>query len=470
MRSIWLCLIIAMAAKAAGQAANPDLWWPQFRGPSGNGVADRSDAPVHFGPETNVVWKTTTPPGHSSPCIWDGRIFLTGCEQNKLFVFCLDRRTGQELWRQTAPATPLEPVSGLGNPAASTPATDGHLLFVYYGSFGLLAYDLGGREAWRLPLATPITQHGAGTSPVLAGDLLLINRDQDVDSHLLAIDKHSGKIIWRADRPGFRRGFSTPAIVGNLVIVPGTLRLAAYDLATGKEQWSVSGFPNEMCSSPVVANEMVYVAGWSTGPGPAKFPTFQNLLDSSDQDKDGRLSRTEAPPGPAQQHFIYMDANKDGFLTREEYESIARIFAVSKNAAMAVRLGGQGDVSSSHVFWKQAKGLPYVPSPLFFQDRLYLVKNGGMVSCFNAANGAPFYLEERLGVTGDNYASPVAAAGKIYIASQNGSVAVLAAGDSFNVLARNPMGEKVMATPAIVENRLYLRTASQFYAFGTGFK
>jgi outer membrane protein assembly factor BamB len=189
------------------------------------------------------------------------------------------------------------------------------------------------------------------------------------------------------------------------------------------------------------------------------------LLQQGDQNKDGKLSREEAPNGPARRDFPYIDADKDGFITRAEWDSMKAIFEQSENALVAVRPGGTGDVGRTQEVWRQKRGLPYVPSPLYFDGYVYLVKNGGLVSCFEAKTGKPCYQEERIGAMGDYYASPVAASGKVLVCSQSGTAVVLRAGPTLEVLARNQFGEKIMATPAMVGSTLYLRTASKMFAF-----
>jgi len=442
--------------------------WPQFRGPNSSGVAEGEDFPTEFGPGTNQVWSLELTPGNSSPAVWGDSIFLTTANETELQTVCIDRVSGAVRWRRGVPRPASS--SNSGNVASPTPITDGKRVFSYFGPFGLVAYDFSGLEIWRKALPEPVTQHGVGSSPVLAGDLLLLVRDQDINSELLALSASDGAVQWRRDRPGFRRGFSTPLLwhAGGkaLWVVAGSLRVVAYSLA-GEEVWSVRGLPNEMCSSPVADDSLLYVAGWTPGSGVARMPTFDSLLDTADKDHDGRISREEATEGPARQHFAYIDANKDGFLTREEYESMAEIFGQSSNALLAIRPGGQGDVTETAVAWKQTKGLPYVPSPLLYRGHLYLVKNGGLASCFDARTGSPSYREERLGALGDYFSSPIAANGKICVASQPGVVVVYAAGDKLQVLARNALNETIMATPAIAGHQLYVRTQGHLYAFGT---
>jgi outer membrane protein assembly factor BamB len=458
--------LLLLAAVASGAEAH----WPQFRGPGGSGVCPDGDFPTHFGPDSNVVWKAPLPPGHSSPCIWGNRIFLTGFENNKLLTLCLDRAEGRLLWRREIEPNKLERGASLSSPATATAVTDGSRVCVYFGAFGLAAYDFSGAELWRKPLPTPITQHGAGTSPVLAGDRVLLNSDQDAGSYLLAVDSRTGAALWKTDRSAFRRGFSTPLLwpehTPEEIVVAGTLRLVSYGLEDGAERWSITGLPNEMVSSPVTGGGLIYVAGWTHGSGVARMPEFDALLAQGDQNKDGKLSQSEAPSGPAKQHFTYIDADKDGIVSRSEYDSMAAIFNSAQNNCLAIRPEGRGNVTGSHVVWRQTRGLPYVPSPLFYDGRLYLVKNGGLASCFSAATGRVLYLEERLGALGDYYSSPVAAGGKICVISQPGVAVVFRAGDTLEVLGRNPLNEQVLASPAIVEGRFYARTKSQLYAFG----
>jgi outer membrane protein assembly factor BamB len=467
--ALWLFPTVPRAAASPDPTMRPVPAWPQFRGPAGSGVSLDGNIPVHFGPSSNLVWKTALPSGHSSPCIWGERIFLTGFENSELQTLCLDRANGRILWRRAVPPGRIERSGRLSNPASSTPAADGQRVYVYFGAFGLVCYDSEGAEQWRKPLPTPLTQHGASSSPVLSGPLLLLVCDQDEGSHLLAVRKSDGTTAWRVERPEFRRGFSTPLVcrVGgrDQALVAGTLRLVAYDLETGREEWSAGGLPNEMCSTPVWADNLIFVAGWTPGAGVPRLPSFQSLLEKNDRNGDGKLAREEAPDGPARAQFAYIDANKDGVLSREEWETMAEIFARSENALLAIRPGGKGDVTATHVVWRQKRGLPYVPSPLVYQGRVSLIKNGGLVSCFKTTDGAALFQEERVGVLGDYYSSPVAAGNKVCLASQQGVLTILVAGDQLNVLARNNLGEEVLATPAIIGNTLYVRTAGHLFAF-----
>lgn len=462
------CFVLLAVGQGVAEASSAARW-PQFRGVGAAGIGE-GDIPTTFGPGTNEVWAVAVPPGHSSPVIWGERIFLTAFADGKLRTLCLDRRDGRALWQRDVEPGLIERGSHNSNPASSTPAVDRQRVYAYFGSFGVVAYDHRGQEQWRVPLPTPVTQHGASSSPVLGGGLVILGRDQDVGSHLLALDVRSGREVWRVDRGAFRRSFSTPLLWPpsrpDTVILPGTLRLVGYGLRDGAERWSVSGLPNETVASAVAAEGLVFFAGWTAGSGVRAMPSFDAQLAAGDKDGNGRLSRDEAPNGPARQHFPYIDANKDGLIDRGEWEELAHIFDASQNVAMAVRPGGKGDVSATHVLWRQTRGLPYVPTPVVHEGRVFLVKNGGLASCFRARTGEVLFQEERIGALGDYYASPVASGEKVVMISQPGVAVVLRVADTLEVLARNALGESVMATPAIVGGRLYVRTEAHLRAFG----
>lgn len=461
LRTLILCSVLPLTASADN--------WPRFRGPNGSGVSETGSFPTVFGPGTNVVWKTELPSGHSSPSIWTDQVFLTAYDGEKLLTLCLDRENGKMLWSQGVLPTMIERGSRNGNPASSTPTTDGKRVYAYFGSFGLVCYNFKGKELWRKPLPVPVTQHGAATSPIVVGNLVILANDQDVNSYLLAVDAETGAELWKTDRPGYRRGFSTPLVWPEEnpteVIIPGTLRINGYSLTDGKERWVVRGLPNEMVSSPVLGGDRVYVAGWTSGSGVRLMPLFNILLEKGDVDGDENLTSKEAPNGPAKRHFTYIDANKDGKIDRAEWETLSEIFESSQNALLSVHPGGFGDVSETHVDWSFDRGLPYVPSPLYYDGRIYLVKNGGIASCFNAKNGEIYFQEERLDAIGDYYSSPIAAGGKLLMISQPGTAVVLEAGNNLKIIARNKLGGNVMATPAIIGNTLYVRTESKLFAF-----
>lgn len=396
------------------------------------------------------------------------KIFLSGFAEGQLSLTCFHPNGGSVNWNRQFQPGFIEKGSHLSHPATATPATDGKVIVTYFASYGVLCHDLEGNLLWEKQLPVPILQHGAGTSPVIAGDKVLLACDNDLDSYLLCADLATGQTAWKIPRPGFKRGFSTPLVfpadAPEQVILPGSLCIVSYNLSNGTERWRVSGLPNEMVSSATASGSHIFVAGWTHGSGVKAMPSFETLL-AQDANGNGTISRSEAPAGPAKQHFVYLDADKNGELTRAEYEAAARLFDRSENVAMSIDPSGSGDVTETKVLWRHRKGLPYCPTPLVYGDQLYLVKNGGLLTSVQLQTGKPLFEEERLGALGDYYASPVAADGKICVVSQPGTAVVLRHGESLEILARNSIGEAVIATPALAGGYIYIRTSGSLFAF-----
>jgi hypothetical protein len=258
---------------------------------------------------------------------------------------------------------------------------------------------------------------------------------------------------------------------GKQIVAAGHARIIGYDLKSGAEKWHLAGMPSGPCASPVVADGTLFFAGWSPGGADDKgfqLPTFDSVLKQADTNKDGVLSREEAQKTFMKDFFDSLDTNQDGKVTREEWDAMLKFFAEGKNSAFALRPGGTGDVTTSHELWKKTKGLPYIPSALVYRGQYVMVKDGGLVTAYDAKTGKELYLQERVAAPGPYYASPVAANGHIYFTSlQGGAVTVLKAGSPKpEVIAKNPkLGERVAATPAIADNVLYIRTDKHLYAF-----
>lgn len=453
-----LCLLSSLA---------PAADWLRFRGPGGAGVVDGPLFPRQIGPDTNVAWKTPVPKGKSSPIVTADRIFLTGHENGNLFTFALDRKTGKPLWRQQAPASRDEKRHQLNDPASPSPVSDGRNVYVFFAGFGLLSYDENGRERWRLPLGPFTNFHGMGASPVLAGDKLIMICDQDQDAFLLAVNAATGKPLWRVERPEMVHSFSTPLVHGNEVIVPGSYQMTSYDTATGKLLWKVRGLTYQVKSVPVVHNGILYFNGWAPGGEPSErieLPAFAEMLKTHDRNGDGKLSKDEVPKNWHPGNWDMQDLDKDGLLNAKDwqYYSMRR---TSSNAAMAVKLGGRGDITDTHVLWRYQKSLPDVPGVLLYRNVLYLIRNGGILQTLDPATGKLLKQGRLPQGLDEYYASPVAGNGNIYFISRNGTVSVLEAGADWGVAATSELGEEVFATPALVDGHIYLRTATTLYAF-----
>ena len=462
---ILAALTLAMTVAAA--AAD----WPQFRGAGGRSLGT-GHPPIQFGSETNLAWKIELPPGNSSPVVWGDRIVVTGTTGDSLTTLCLRASDGTELWRRSVRPASLEPTHRLSNPSTPTPVADADRVYCYFGSFGVVAYDRQGKESWRHPLPAPVVEFGTSASPIRVNDLLVLVRDQDTGSHLLALKASDGSQVWRTERPEFRRSFATPFVWDHdgtrELVVPGSIWLKSYDPATGAENWTVTGTSRVATSSPTAGDGLLFTASWNVGGDPddrISMEPFTAMAQKHDKNADGRFTLEELPDGPVRQRFTQMDLNKDGIVTAEEWETMRTMFAKAGNAVLAIRPGGKGDITSTHVAWKATRSLPYVSSPLFFEGRLYTMKNGGLASCYDAKTGTPYYQDQRVGVGSDYYASAIGVDGRVYVAAQNGTVVVLKAGDSFEVLARNSLGEEIFATPAVVDGNVVIRSARHLWSF-----
>ncbi len=361
-----------------------------------------------------------------------------------------------------------------GSPAASTPATDGERIVSYFGSCGLFCYDLAGKELWKIemPPASTLGNYGSGVSPIIADNTVVLLRDEGNDPRIIALNATTGELKWEKKRAS-RGGFSTPVVwdtpAGKQIAAAGHYKLFGYDLQSGDEKWFVEGMPTASCASPMISDGDLYFAAWSPGAPEDKgfqLPPF-GLLLIGDADGDGAVSKTELPSSSFQVFFDSIDADKDGKITRTEWDSALALLAASKNRAFALKPGGAGDVTATHIRWQKTGGLPYVPSAIVVGGQLVMVKNGGIVTAYDATTGEELY-QKRAVASGDYYASPVAANGHIYFASlADGTITVLKAGSNTpEVAAKNPpLGERLAATPAIADDTLYVRTAGRLYAF-----
>ncbi len=446
---------------------------PQFRGLNGSGVADSPGLPVRFGPDENVIWKTSLPPGHSSPVLSENRIFATGVEDEKLFTICLDRATGKTLWRREVPRYRKEELHKANNPASPSPVTDGKNVYVFFADFGLISFGPEGQERWKLPLGPFNNPMGMGASPVLAENKVLMICDQESGSFFLAVDKDTGQVKWRVERPEFTRGFATPVLFkpegGPLqAIVSGSLQLTAYSVETGKEVWWTRGLTWQMKSTPVMNRDTIYVHGWAGGADPGEqeeISAFEEILKKLDKNNDRKLSKEEIADPKIINDWQYMDLDRDAYLGERDWRFYQARRSV-QNAVLAFRLGGKGDMTEASFLWRYQKSLPNVPSPLLYNDVLYLMKEGGILTALDAKTGKVLKQGRLQGALGDYFASPVAGADKVFTVSQEGKVTVLKPGADWEILAINDLGDECYATPAMADGRLYVRSKSMLYCFG----
>jgi outer membrane protein assembly factor BamB len=414
--------------RAAGAEPAPDseLYWPQWRGPAATGVAPHGEPPLSWSETENVRWKVRVPGrGHGSPVVWANRVFLltslpatpgaegdsddgvTPSGPRRFTVLAIDRGTGGTLWEREAVAqVPHEGTHPDGSWAPASAATDGEVVVAHFGSRGLYVYDLDGDLLWSKDLGDMTTRRGfgEGSSPVLAGDVLVVNWDHEGSSFIVAFDKKSGNELWRQERDEVT-SWATPLVVeaaGRLqVVVNATERVRSYDLETGKPVWEAGGQTVNVIPSPVHRNGLVYATSGFRG-----------------------------------------------------------------SALKAIRLAGaSGDLTGTDaVVWSYDRDTPYVPSPLLYGDRLYFLKsNSGIVTSLNAETGELLFGPERLDGIEGVYASPVGAADRVYIVGRGGDTVVLRHGDAFEVLAVNTLDDDFSASPAIAGAEMFLRGAEHLY-------
>jgi outer membrane protein assembly factor BamB len=428
-------LFLAAAEKTSDLLA----YWPQWRGPLVNGVAPAGNPPVEWSETRNILWKIAIPgKGHSTPVIWGNQVFIqTAVETEKeaaaptakgdaaplpgragmpvhrtskvhrFILMSIDRREGKILWQHTVrEMRPEEGTHEFGSWASSSPVTDGENVYAYFGSRGLFCFDLQGKLKWERDFGQMSIKmdFGEGSSPALYKDKLFITRDQEGPSFIVALDKKTGKDLWKVDRDE-KTSWASPYVVESggtaQVITSATQRVRSYDAETGKLIWECGGMTANVIPMPVEANGILYLMSGFRG-----------------------------------------------------------------NALLAIRLAeARGDITgSAAILWKSSSDTSYTPSPLLYQDRLYFLKaNNGILSCLDAKDGKPFYSNQRLEGIANIFASPVAAGGRIYIVGQTGTMVVIKQGSTFEVLAKNSLEDNFIASPAVVGTQLFLRGYKSVY-------
>jgi outer membrane protein assembly factor BamB len=412
-------------------------------------------------------------PGHSSPIIRNGRIYLTMVEGGHLYTVCLEAGDGRFLWKKEAPRPRQEKLHSLNNAAAPTPAADGENVYVFFPDFGLLSYTNNGQERWRLPMGPFHNVYGLGVSPILADDVVVVVIDQDKNSFVVAASKKDGKVRWQKPRPEALSGASTPVIVErpgrpSLVLAPGSFRMDVYSARDGEVEWWVRGLPSEMKAVPVVVDDLVYIAGFNTPENDAGrqlvLPSWRELLLRDDSNQDGAIQKPEVSEERTKRYWNFIDTDATGAIEESEWQLHLAVMA-AQNGLYVFRMGSRGD-ESSRLAWKYPRSAPQLPSPVVYRGVVYMLNDTGVLTTLDTLTGQMLVQRRLRGESSNYYASPVAGDGKIFLASHNGVIAVLKAGGQQELLAANALDEEIFATPAIANGRLYVRTVSALYCFG----
>ncbi|HSE21837.1 MAG TPA: PQQ-binding-like beta-propeller repeat protein [Pyrinomonadaceae bacterium] len=442
--------ITATTAKALRSSSKPTDSagsWPSFRGPHASGVAEGQNLPDEWNPKTgiNILWRTPIPGlAHSSPVVWGNTVFVTSAVSSdpkatfrpglygdgdaskdhtvhRWVIYAIDKTTGKIGWERVAyQGEPLEKRHIKATYANSTPATDGRIVVAWFGSQGVYAYDVNGTFLWKVDLGRidlgaydiPTFEWGSASSPIIWNDLVILQCDTQTDSFIVALDAKSGKTVWKTDRDEIP-SWGTPTIAttskGDELIANASNFIRGYDPKTGKELWRLGGSSKITAPTPIYADDMLVVAS-------------------------GR--------GPERPIFV-IKAGAKGDLTLPE-----------------------GKTSNESVLWSKTGRGSYMPTPLIYKGVLYVLSNNGLFDAYDLKTGEELY-RQRLPTVGSGFsASPVAADGKIYLSNEDGEMLVVNAGPKFAHLTTNSMGELLMATPAISEGVMYVRSSSSLFAIG----
>jgi outer membrane protein assembly factor BamB len=396
------------------------LYWPRWRGPSGQGVVEETGYTDTWSATTNVQWKTTVPgSGHSSPILWGDRIFLTTSRDDgrRLSVLSFRRSDGTLLWEADAPDGRVERHHGKNTPASATPTTDGERVYASFGSRGLVAVDFDGNVVWHRDLGPINNYHGPAGSPLLYRDTIIIYQDQGValgrgsnkapaGAFVIALDTQTGETRWQTERSA-SVGWGSPIAISvgdhDELIVSSQRQVQSYDPTTGEELWRCEGNLFEVIPTPVVGHGLVFCASGRAGP------------------------------------------------------------------TLAIRPGGRGDVTDTHVAWKTTRGSPFVPSPVVYGPYLYTLNDmSNIITCLNAQTGEAVW-QERLGSPRREgiSASPIVVDDKLFVTNDDGLTFVMATGPAFEILHTNDIGERTLASPALVDGVWYIRTVNELIAIGS---
>lgn len=448
--------------------------WNRFRGPNGTGMAE-GKYPAEVGPQQGVIWKRAFPEGHSSPVFSDKLMFLTAVEDEKLYTYGINRDNGEIVWRVEAPRPRRTKFHRKNGPAAASAAVDNDTVAVFFDEYGMLAYDLNGKERWRMPLGPFFNIYGMGASPIIVGDTVVLPCDDGKASYVIGVDKHSGDVRYKVDRPDAVSGHCTPVIYepegeDPQFILPGSFLLDGYDAKTGKRIWWIRGLPSEMKSVPVLLGDTLWIHGFGSPQNnkgrQIKIAEFADAVAKMDKDGDGFIGRKELTDRRIARYYQFLDLDKSGALDQDEWR-LCRLSFASVNAAMAVRVGGTGDMTDKSVLWRYYRSIPQLPSPLITNGVYYLLSDQGGLMTMISADKGELIEKNRVGEAGDAYfTAPVCGDGKVYLLSENGLLTVLAAGKELKPIHSANFDEPCYATPALVDDKIWLRTYGHLYCLG----
>lgn len=474
--------------------------WLQFRGPGSCGISTTGTAsPIIPDPGKNLAWKAVLAPGLSSPVVVNNMVFITGFEKedNALVTYCINLTNGNLIWENKVYPDSLETFHQVGSPASSTPVTDGKAVYVFFGSYGVVCYDTGGKLIWehRLPLLN--TMYGTASSPILWNNNVIISRHDQKDPTVLALNKKTGTKVWESHigileglpLPGRSNSNSTPVIWRDQVIINSHFQILSLSPVDGKINWSYR-LVSLGIATPVIINDVMYVNGYfNLGESGLydKIPPFTNMISKYDEDEDGIISFEEIPgdwgvqrrpelkgvnvyPGdtlfPVRVAAEWYDMNKDKKLSSEEWGQLVELQKsfMLEHGTVALKLNSSERTKQPELLWKVSDKIPEVPSLLVVNDRVYMICDGGIITCINAVTGGIIY-RDRLKGSSLYLSSPVYAYGHIYALSYNGVMSVITPADKLDIDATYRVGIHIGSSPAVIGNTLLIRDENGLMAF-----
>jgi len=398
---------------------------------------------------------------------WKSRL-LTARDGENLVTLSLDARTGRELWRREIQRKRSHKIYKANDAASPTAAADDKNVYAFFPDLGLVSYTFEGKERWRHPLGPFQNYYGMASSPIVAGDLVILNCDQQAGSFLVAVDKEAGRQRWRTERPGMTIGWAVPILYERPkkqteVIVVGSTRIDSYYLATGERRWWVPIASEGAMGSPVIDGDTLFVH--ARGHDESWMSTYEAMAAQFDLNRDGRVSRDEFRDPSWAEHFGWIDADRNEFIDPAEWNA-ARSFGSGDYGLMAIRLSDtKGQLPANAVRWRVKRNLPYVPAPVFYGNVLYMVRSGGIITSIDPGSGELLKQGRTEKAPGEHWAQPVAADSKILVLSEEGKLTILRAAPQWEILAVNDLQDESYATPAISGSAIYVRTRASLYCF-----
>jgi outer membrane protein assembly factor BamB len=468
MKKYWFTILAFVTClDFPGSIAAED--WGRFRGPNGSGVSSSEKITTDFSTDANVLWKVEAGKGTSCPIIVGGKLFLTSVNGDERIIKCLDAKSGNSLWAKSVTKIRDENATPPNNPATCTPVSNGEYVVVHFPDAGIFAYDLAGELKWQKDIGPFYSMHGISSSPAIIGDKVVFSIDHLRDPFTVALDLKTGNEAWRSERlVGVTGGYSSPGemtIDGKLVVVSiAPSELVLYDLETGKKLLSSIGVANAPIAVPVIVGDRIFYSEAPFEPIP------MTALGNVDKDNDGVVVLDDVKKAVGVFRLLErVDkgfGNDDGKVDTKEWDKAFATFT-DGGGLSCLQVKTDGAEWSIEKSWRQYKSIPYIPSLVIVDGLLYTIDDGGVLSSYDIASG-DLVKRERLGqATGQYYASPIAAAGTVVLANNDGKVSLVQAGKDWKLLNTVDLEEPISATPAISNGILYIRTESHLYAFGS---